>query len=149
MKLRIVALIGSSWFLAVASLATNTTAEPVRSKAPVVATDSRQSPAVEVAWGGSWWRAEILEKRSGLTKIHYTGWGSEWDEWVEPARIRRAPANVALKNAKLGQKVAIEWQGSFWDGQVIAVRSGLFKVHYAGWGSEWDEWVEPSRLRAR
>lgn len=88
MRLGIVALIGSAGLLAMALLAANATAEPARSKAPVVATDSRQGPAVEVAWGGSWWRAEILEKRSGLTRIHYTGWGSEWDEWVEPSRLR-------------------------------------------------------------
>jgi hypothetical protein len=109
----------------------------------------RGTPGWHVAWGGSWWRAEILERKSGLTKIHYTGWGSEWDEWVEPNRVRRAPPDVPVTNGRVGQKVSIEWQGSFWDGEIIATRSGLSKVHYSGWGSEWDEWVEPARLRAR
>lgn len=100
---------------------------------------------IDVLWGGSWWSAVPIETRSGLTKVHYAGWGSEWDEWVEASRIRNAPP--ALRSARVGQVVEIEWQGSYWPGEVIEARKGQFKVHYAGWGSEWDEWVTLNRLR--
>lgn len=109
----------------------------------------RGHAAFEVLWGGSWWRAEVLERRAGLIKIHYTGWGAEWDEWITPARLRQVAVHAPLKAGKTGQQVDIEWHGSWWDGQIIDVRSGLYKVHYSGWGNEWDEWVEPNRLRVR
>jgi hypothetical protein len=100
---------------------------------------------IEVYWGGSWWSAVALETKSGLTKIHYSGWGPEWDEWMDSARIRNEPPPI--QSARVGQKVEIDWQDSRWSGQVIQVKSGFYKVHYAGWGSEWDEWVEIGRLR--
>jgi hypothetical protein len=46
--------------------------------------------AVEVAWGGSWFAAEVLRVSGGLTLIHYTGWASSWDEWVPAGRLRPA-----------------------------------------------------------
>ncbi len=121
-----------------AQIATGKTA-PVR-RAPV-------RRHVEVLWGGSWWQAEVLESRGGSSKIHYTGWGPEWDEWVGAARMRAPSAPLA--SASTGQRVEIEWHGSWWAGQVLAERAGLYKVHYTGWGPEWDEWVEIDRLRGR
>lgn len=141
--------------MTLAALGTSTAAE-ARGKGESVAAKptARAAPApsrasVEVLWGGRWWPAEVIERRSGLTKIHYTGWGSEWDEWIEPTRLRKAAPRVALRAGKPGQRVEIEWHGSWWDGEITETRSGLYKVHYTGWGAEWDEWVEPIRLRAR
>lgn len=123
---------------------------PARAEAPRVAT----ARAVEVLWGGQWWAADVLEIRGDLRRIHYTGWGAEWDEWVGPDRLRAAapaapqrPA-VALKSARPGQRVEVEWHGSWWAAEVVAVKNGFYKIHYTGWGAEWDEWVEPSRMRA-
>jgi hypothetical protein len=113
---------------------------------PAPTRPAAQRRALEVVWGGSFWPAETLERRNEMTKIHYSGWGSEWDEWVEPTRIR--PPTHSLGSAHAGQRVEIEWHGSFWPGEVIATRSGFFKVHFAGWGAEWDEWVEIARLHA-
>lgn len=99
---------------------------------------------IQVLWGGSWWDATAVESRGQATKIHYTGWGPEWDEWVESSRIRQRPP--ALANARVGANVEIEWKGSYWPGQIVQKRDGRLKVHYAGWGAEWDEWVEQRRL---
>ncbi len=51
---------------------------------------ARLNEPVEVAWGGSWWAARVIARRGKLMKVDYTGWGSEWDEWVGAARIRKA-----------------------------------------------------------
>jgi hypothetical protein len=99
---------------------------------------------IQVLWGGSWWDATALESRGRTTKIHYTGWGTEWDEWVEGSRIRRAPP--PLTNPRVGIDVEIEWKGSYWPGRIVQKRDRWLKVHYAGWGAEWDEWVEQRRL---
>jgi uncharacterized caspase-like protein len=55
------------------------------------ASQSRQSnERVEVEWQGNWYRAVILETRGAKYKIHYLGYGAEWDEWIDAARLRRA-----------------------------------------------------------
>jgi hypothetical protein len=60
------------------------------------AAQSRQSGArVEVEWQGDWYPAVILETRGAQYKIHYVGYGAEWDEWVEAARLRRASTTSA------------------------------------------------------
>ena len=46
--------------------------------------------AVQVLWpdDGVWYDAKILEGKLGIHRIHYDGYGDEWDEWVGPDRIR-------------------------------------------------------------
>ena len=55
---------------------------------------------------------------------------------------------AAVAGFKVGDKVDINWKGQFWQGRIIGVTGGLFRVHYLGWASSWDESVTASRLRA-
>jgi hypothetical protein len=45
---------------------------------------------VSVKYGDVWYVATIIEvdAAQNKVKIHYDGWGSEWDEWVTPDRVR-------------------------------------------------------------
>lgn len=43
---------------------------------------------VDVQWSGGWYKAQILQQQAGRYLVRYDGYGSTWDEWVEPARIR-------------------------------------------------------------
>lgn len=54
----------------------------------------QRGAAVEVEWRGTWYAAEVLELVPPESyRIHYDGYGDEWDETVGPARIRaRRPA---------------------------------------------------------
>lgn len=45
----------------------------------------------EVEWRGSWYKASIIKRDGKRTHIHYVGYGPEWDEWIEPARLRPLP----------------------------------------------------------
>ncbi len=131
----------------VLSLPTLAAAAP--SQRPVVATSAGQrAKRVEVEWSGSWWPATVMQTRGKLTRIHYTGWGAEWDEWVGPERVRSAAVRPPVRSPRPGQRVEVEWHGSWWPATVIQARAGLTKIHYTGWGAEWDEWIEPPRLRA-
>ncbi|HKB41369.1 MAG TPA: agenet domain-containing protein [Gemmataceae bacterium] len=63
---------------------------------------------------------------------------------------RRATGNSRTSKTplKIGDRIQAEWQGSWWPAEVIAVRKdGSVKVHFPGWGSEWDEVVPRSRVR--
>lgn len=53
--------------------------------------NSRMNERVEVEWENEWYPATILEVKGSKYKIHYLGYGAEWDEWVEAARLRRRP----------------------------------------------------------
>lgn len=46
---------------------------------------------VEVEWGGRFWPAVVREEIAGpprAWRIHYEGYGDEWDEVVGPERLR-------------------------------------------------------------
>ncbi len=60
-----------------------------------------------------------------------------------------AGAKPATKKAayRAGQKVDVQWGGSWWQGRVLAVKNDKFLVHYIGWSSSWNEWVTTARLR--
>lgn len=111
------------------------------------ASDRERTRAVEVLWGGDYYAAEILETRGKLYRIHYTDWGSEWDEWVERNRVRPVAERPPLERVRVGDKLEARWHGTWWAAEIVAVKNGFFKVHYTGWGPEWDEWMEIDRLR--
>lgn len=43
---------------------------------------------IEVFWGSRWYDATILKRDGERAFIHYDGWGSNFDEWVAPDRMR-------------------------------------------------------------
>lgn len=50
---------------------------------------------------------------------------------------------------KAGDRLEIKWGSSWYKGEVIAVDGERYKVHYDGYGSNWDEWAGADRLRPR
>jgi len=52
------------------------------------ATAYRSGQSVWVAWRGRWWLAEILRAENGRSYVDYACFGSEWNEWVGPDRVR-------------------------------------------------------------
>ncbi len=50
---------------------------------------------------------------------------------------------------KVGDAVQVEWRGSWYPAKVIALGNGKYRVHYDGYGPEWDEFVGPSRIKKR
>ena len=107
--------------------------------APRRAAADAQSSRMFVEWHGSWWAAHAIGRSNdGRTLVHYDGWGRESDEVVGPDRIARPVADG---------KLFVEWHGSWWPATVIgSERNGALRVHYDGWGNEWDETVDASRV---
>jgi hypothetical protein len=48
---------------------------------------------------------------------------------------------------KQGGKVEIKWNNTWYKGAVVEVKDSKYKVHYDGWTSSRDEWVDKDRLR--
>lgn len=49
----------------------------------------------------------------------------------------------------IGQKVLVEWRGTWYDATVIGFGNGCTMIHYDGYSSSWDECVGSGRTRPR
>jgi hypothetical protein len=47
-----------------------------------------------------------------------------------------------------GQQVKVEWNGSWWDAIIREIYGGKYFIHYIGFDSSWDEWVDNSRIKS-
>jgi hypothetical protein len=54
---------------------------------------------------------------------------------------------IGLPVAAAGAKVEVQWGGTWYPAEVMAVNGGSTRIHYTGWASSWDEWVPPARIR--
>ena len=113
--------------------------------------------SAQVLWGKKWWSATVIGVNSAGTKckIHYKGYGSNWDEWVGPSRIRVGGASSSAKTTKsaggyyVGQRVKVLWNSKWWNAKVLRVKKNKFYIKYDGYGSKWNEWVGHGRIRSR
>ena len=97
----------------------------------------------EVLWGGKWYPARILHKKGDRHKIHYEGWGNEWDEWVTAERIRQWQPVTHKK----GTSVEVEWNGRWYPAMILNHLLGVHYIKYDGYPDHWNEWVSLRRLR--
>ena len=47
-----------------------------------------------------------------------------------------------------GQQVKVEWKGSWWDALIRDIQGDNYLIHYVGFDSSWDEWVDSSRIKS-
>ena len=40
------------------------------------------TPMIKVAWGGKFYSCKVVVVRQSALKVHYMGWGAEFEEWV-------------------------------------------------------------------
>jgi hypothetical protein len=115
-----------------------------RPSAPVAAArgDTRATTTAFAEWGGSFWLVTVSPVKAGASRtggtfrIHYVGWGNEWDETVGCDRLRREG----------GGELLAEWHGAFYPVTVVREDSAGTRVHYTGYDDSWDETVPVDRL---
>lgn len=112
---------------------------PNKSRSP------RQGDRVEVDWKGKWYRAQITESNANQFKVHYVGYDASWDEWVTFDRIRP----FEPKHLDRGTEIEVRWNrdGKWYPATVQRSWYGLTFIHYEGFSSEWDEWVNGDSIR--
>jgi hypothetical protein len=132
---------------------------------------------VLVAWRGSDYPAVIVGVE-GPSKfhVHYDGFSEDWDEVIPATRIRGrltaapspAPATPPTSRVRakpsssgagtptppsvyhLGDRVRVEWHGSIYTATIVTVLGDdRYRVHYEGYGSEWDEDIALSRIQRK
>jgi hypothetical protein len=124
---------------------------------------------VLVEWEGQDYPAMILKlEGSSKIRVHYDGYDEVWDETVPrnrvhglvegnppqpepPAKVRAKALAAAKTNVfKIGDKVRVEWHGQIYSATITAiVGQERYRVHYEGYGSEWDEIVGLARIQPR
>ncbi|MBK8255382.1 MAG: hypothetical protein IPK82_22325 [Polyangiaceae bacterium] len=124
---------------------------------------------VYVDWEGNEYPAVIIVAVSPTKyKVHYDGYDSMWDETVPrdrikglvegaarhpepPAKVRAKALQAAQTNRyKVGDRVRVEWHGQLYQATISSVvGTERYRVHYDGYGNEWDETVDSSRIQPR
>ena len=82
-----------------------------------------------------------VETRNTIYVVGPTGWLK---------KPENHPFNQPTFNT--GQQVKVEWNGSWWDAIIREIRGdnsdgNLFLIHYVGFDSSWDEWIDISRIK--
>lgn len=99
-------------------------------------------------------RIQSLESR--VAKIEETHKILRFDQYVEAAKtanemgpVQPSGNPVSPKTQlKAGDRVLVEWNDSWWKGQVLKVlQDGNVKIHYVGWDAQWDEIAPRTRLQ--
>mgnify|MGYP001330218344 FL=1 len=69
---------------------------------------------------------------------------------VGPTGWKVRPDNHPFNEAtySLGQQVKVEWNDGWWDALIREIHGGKYFIHYVGFDSSWDEWVDDSRIKA-
>lgn len=107
----------------------------------VTLTAQNAGDKIEILWKGKYYPGKVLEVKDGKWFISYDGYGKEWNEWIGADRIKGVGYSV-------GEKVNVEWKGKWYPSTIIeAGTDGKYKIHYEGWGKEWDEWVPTGRMK--
>lgn len=124
---------------------------------------------VLVLWEEKVYPAVILEAVSPTKyKIHYDGYDPIWDEVIlrdrirgivegnvvhpePPAKVRAKALQAAQTNVfKVGDRVRVEWHGQMYSAAITAiVGQERYRIHYEGYGAEWDETVGLSRIQPK
>jgi hypothetical protein len=124
---------------------------------------------VLVEWEGKVYPAMIQEiPGPGKVKVHYDGYDEIWDEVVPrnrirgfvegtvtapdpPEKVRRTAVEAAKTNQhKIGDRVMADWHGHYYPALIIGVVGPeRYRIHYEGYGNEWDENVGAERIKAK
>ncbi len=135
--------------------------------------DYRIGEYVWVSWDGRDYPAYVIDHRSkSRYRVHYDGYDTRWDEDVTldrvkgrikgtvvppppPAKVARAmgltprPSGSAGAPSEfaVGDRVRVRWRESVYLATVVSLAgAGRVRVHYDGYGSEWDETIPGDRI---
>jgi len=127
--------------------------------------------------GSWWAAQVVQVNEDGTARVHYGGWDDSFDETLPRERLSIGeagpmgtcglgalpPGPVCLSSLdkfflgdpvterthlNVRDKVHVEWNGTWWAGEILALNpDGAVRIHYSGWGSQFDEIVPRTRLQ--
>jgi len=129
----------------------------------------RVGDEVMVEWDGKDYPAVILAAEGPTKfKVHYADYDDVWDEVVPktriksfrtgseirpepPVKVRQKAVEAAQTNTyRVGDHVRVEWKDRFYPAQIVdVVGKERYRVHFEGYGTEWDEIVGLHRVQPK
>jgi hypothetical protein len=124
---------------------------------------------VLVEWEKNVYPAVILETQGPTKfKVHYQGYDPIWDEVVArdrvkgfaegkivhpepPQKVRQKALAAAQTNIyKIGDRVRVEWHNTMYPAVIVGiVGQERYRIHFEGYGDEWDDTVGLNRIQPR
>ncbi len=114
---------------------------------------------LEIKWGSTWYKGEVIEVDGDRYKVRYDGYSSAWDEWATAEKLRDLNASVtpaagspvaapaAVGPWKVGDRVESMSAGAWYKATVTVVEANRVRVTYDGYASSSDEWVPLGSVR--
>ncbi|MCW5588625.1 MAG: ankyrin repeat domain-containing protein [Legionellales bacterium] len=111
---------------------------------------------IKVQWRNQWYRAKIIDKKANEWKVHYLGFSRHHDEWIKINRILVTPSQKIAEPSithpqplqlAIGQTVLAKWHNQWYLASIKAIDQQRFRVHYVGYESYWDEWLEAKHIQ--
>lgn len=96
-----------------------------------------------------WYEATIKKIEDEQYFVHYEGYGSSSDEWVEEDDVRTREHEKTDDNGyAVGQKVkAWDEENEEWYSAIIQeIRKGQYYVHYVDYDDSYDEWLDADEI---
>lgn len=84
----------------------------------------------------------ILQNRSGVVNLNQMNIKQFFFLFLFMSSVQ-----VFSQAYKKGDKVEIEYSGTWYPGSILEVKDTQHKIHYDAYDSSWDEWVPTTRLR--
>ena len=68
-----------------------------------------------------------------------------------PEKVRHTAVEAAKTNQhKIGDRVMVDWHGHYYPALIVGVVGPeRYRIHYEGYGNEWDENVGAERIKAK
>lgn len=98
-------------------------------------------------WDGEeedWYQATIEKIKEPQFFIHYVGYGSSDDEWVNVDDVRTRSADSDENGYAMNQKIKVwdENEEEWYSAVIQKIQGNQYFVHYAGYDASQDEWVD-------
>lgn len=84
--------------------------------------------------------------------VKTSSWGPYDTSFFFPSKgdgVCQAEKKVTDAKWKVGEAVDVNWNGAWYQANVVSLAPGKYRVHYVGYANSWDEWVPASRIRPR
>src|SRR6266550_192841 len=106
---------------------------------------------VLVDWrGGDYPAVTVAVEGPSKFHVHYDGFSEDWDEVIPATRIRSRLSTSPTPPSvyRVGDRVRVEWHGSIYPATILTILGDdRYRVHYEGFGNEWDEDIALSRIQ--
>lgn len=96
-----------------------------------------------------WYEATVLKSERNEYFVHYAGYGSSDDEWVDPEDVRSRNLAASDRNGyAVGQKVKV-WdddEEEWYTATILKTQGNQYFIHYLDYDSSYDEWVDNDEI---